>query len=255
MPARSPPREATACRSQAAAPSATPARSRASDAVLLRGRRQRDERLGRFDFEPRLFGAGVYIDGAAGTVTNAGAISAVYHGIFMLAGGSVSNAASGSISGQQQRGRFKNQAARSPIPAIFPARVRMAPVSISRTVAPSPTPRPGPSRVTNSVFSSRAVSRNVANYGSISGATYDGIVLGLGGTVTNAAGASITGASTGVYVKYSAAGTVTNSGHIGGTAQEHRRRPCRWRQRHEQFDGLDHGHAHSASSLPAVAAR
>ena len=43
-------------------------------------------------------------------------------------------------------------------------------------------------------------------------------MLGLGGTVTNAAGASITGGNNGVYVKYRAAGTVTNSGHIAGTA-------------------------------------
>ena len=46
---------------------------------------------------------------------------------------------------------------------------------------------------------------NVANSGSISGATYDGVVLGLGGMVTNAAGASISGARAGVYVKYRAA--------------------------------------------------
>ena len=57
----------------------------------------------------------------------------------------------------------------------------------------------------------------LANYGSISGATYDGAVLGLGGMVTNAAGASISGASVGVYVKYRAAGTVTNSGSISAS--------------------------------------
>ena len=57
----------------------------------------------------------------------------------------------------------------------------------------------------------------LANYGSISGATYDGVVLGLGGTVTNAAGASIKGGSIGVYVKYRAAGTVTNSGNISAS--------------------------------------
>ncbi|SEF14667.1 Ig-like domain (group 3) [Rhizobiales bacterium GAS191] len=54
-------------------------------------------------------------------------------------------------------------------------------------------------------------------YGSISGTTYDGVVLGLGGMVTNAAGASISGASVGVYVKYRAAGTVTNSGSISAS--------------------------------------
>ena len=40
----------------------------------------------------------------------------------------------------------------------------------------------------------------------------------MGGMVTNNAGGHITGGSTGVYVKYRAAGTVTNSGSIAGTA-------------------------------------
>src|SRR5581483_3948940 len=57
----------------------------------------------------------------------------------------------------------------------------------------------------------------LANYGSISGTTYDGVVLGLGGTVTNAAGASISGLTGGIYIKYRAAGTVTNSGNISAT--------------------------------------
>ncbi|MBV8914536.1 MAG: hypothetical protein JOZ05_16035 [Acetobacteraceae bacterium] len=57
----------------------------------------------------------------------------------------------------------------------------------------------------------------LANYGAISGGSYDGVVLGLGGTVTNAAGATITGASNGVYGKYRAAVTVTNSGTISTT--------------------------------------
>jgi hypothetical protein len=60
-------------------------------------------------------------------------------------------------------------------------------------------------------------SNTLANYGSISGATYDGVVLGSGGTVTNAAGASISGLRGGVYVKYRAAGTVTNSGSISAS--------------------------------------
>ena len=46
----------------------------------------------------------------------------------------------------------------------------------------------------------------------------DGVVMGMGGLVTNNAGGEITGGSTGVYVKYRAAGTVTNSGSIAGTA-------------------------------------
>ena len=44
-------------------------------------------------------GAGIYITGAFGTVTNAGAISGGYHGLFITNGASISNATSGSISG------------------------------------------------------------------------------------------------------------------------------------------------------------
>jgi hypothetical protein len=46
----------------------------------------------------------------------------------------------------------------------------------------------------------------------------DGVVLGLGGSVTNAAGASIIGLTGGVYIKYRAAGTVTNSGIINAAS-------------------------------------
>src|SRR5438874_1797476 len=55
----------------------------------------------------------------------------------------------------------------------------------------------------------------VVNSGSIAGGVY-GVYLGAGGTVTNAASDSITGGLRGVAIG-GAAGTVINSGHIGGT--------------------------------------
>ena len=90
----------------------------------------------------------------------------------------------------------------------------MAPVFTSRTAAASQTPPPGPSRGHPFGIFIEGAGAALANYGSILGATDDGVVLGMGGTVTNAAGASISGPSTGVYVRYRAAGTVTNSGGI-----------------------------------------
>ena len=65
------------------------------------------------------------------------------------------------------------------------------------------------------VFTS-GTSGAIANYGTISGTRNDGVVLGAGGTVTNAAGATIFGGSNGVYAKTGAAGSVTNSGNISG---------------------------------------
>ena len=55
-------------------------------------------------------GASVYITGATGTVTNAGSISAVFDGVFVADGGSLSNAASGSITAQNIGVFFKNRA-------------------------------------------------------------------------------------------------------------------------------------------------
>ena len=163
-------------------------------------------------------GAGVYIAGAAGTVTNAGSISGVYHGLFITGGGSVSNATSGAITGQHNGIVFKNQAGT---------------VTNSGNISGTGTSGTGVYLQNNGVITNKSTgiitghvfgafieggSGAVANYGSISSATDDGVVLGMGGTVTNAAGASISGPSTGVYVKYRAAGTVTNSGGISANA-------------------------------------
>ena len=211
---------------------------------------------------------GVIVQAAIGSVTNSGNIIAtVDDGVALFAGGSVTNNSGASISGARHpRGRASTS------PAV-PLRSRM------RAASREPT-RPGcciagggslsnatsgsisavgvgvffknqAGTVTNAGFitgtgtdgtgiylenggsvtntSTGTITGHkfgafleggfttLANYGSISGATYDGAVLGLGGIVTNAAGASISGASVGVYVKYRAAGTVTNSGSISAS--------------------------------------
>jgi hypothetical protein len=159
-------------------------------------------------------GAGIFIQVAAGTVANAGSISALDNGILLLAGGSVSNAASGSITGQVAGVFVKNEAGT---------------LTNAGAISGTGTDGSGVYLENNGAVTNEATGHiagqkfgafieggfgNVANSGSISGATYDGIVLGLGGMVTNAAGASILGGRAGVYVKYRAAGTVTNSGDI-----------------------------------------
>ena len=109
-------------------------------------------------------GAGIYITGAAGTVTNAGAISGGYHGLFITNGGSISNAASGFISGTHNGIVFKNQAG---------------------TITNSGTISGGSSGGTG-VYLKANSSANVTNTstGTISAAY--GIFATSGGTVTNA---------------------------------------------------------------------
>ncbi|SEE85431.1 hypothetical protein SAMN05444161_7459 [Rhizobiales bacterium GAS191] len=165
-------------------------------------------------------GAGIFITGGAGTVTNAGSIAEPsHHGVLMAGGGSFSNAASGSISAlvvgvfiQNQAGTLTN--------AGYITGTGTDGTGIYLENGGSAT-NTSTGTIAGHKFGAflEGGFTTLANYGSISGATYDGVVLGLGGMVTNAAGASISGASVGVYIKYRAAGTVTNSGSIsaGGT--------------------------------------
>ena len=163
-------------------------------------------------------GVGVFIEVASGMVTNAGSISAIGgDGVLLLEGGSVSNAASGSITGQPAGIFIKNQTGT---------------VTNAGQISGTGAQGTGVYLQNNGILTNASTGiivgqkfgafieggfGTLTNAGQISGATYDGVVLGMGGMVTNAAGASISGANTGVYVKYRAAGTVTNSGAITGT--------------------------------------
>ena len=163
-------------------------------------------------------GVGVFIEVASGMVTNAGSISAIGgDGVLLLEGGSVSNAASGSITGQPAGIFIKNQTG-----TVTNAG------QISGTGAQGTGVYLQNSGILTNALTGIIVGQKfgafieggfgtLTNAGQISGATYDGVVLGMGGVVTNAAGASISGANAGLYVKYRAAGTVTNSGAITGT--------------------------------------
>ena len=163
-------------------------------------------------------GASVYITGGIAAITNAGSISGSSpHGMLIEDGGSVLNEASGSISGVNTGVFFKVQ----------PGTVTNAGQITATGTQGSGVYMENGGSLTNTstgtitghkfgVFLEGAAT-TVANYGSITGTTYDGVVLGLGGTVTNAAGASISGLTGGIYIKYRAAGTVTNSGNISAT--------------------------------------
>ncbi len=163
-------------------------------------------------------GVGVFVEVASGMVTNAGSISALGgDGVLLLEGGSVSNAASGSITGQPAGIFIKNQTGT---------------VTNAGHISGTGAQGTGVYLQNNGILTNASTGiivgqkfgafieggfGTLSNAGQISGATYDGVVLGMGGVVTNAAGASISGANAGLYIKYRAAGTVTNSGAITGT--------------------------------------
>lgn len=163
--------------------------------------------------------AGVFVTGGAATITNSGSIAGPNHlGVLVAAGGSLSNAVGGAISGVDV--------------AVFFEKVAGTVTNAGSLSSGGPNGTgiylENAGGVTNlasgaiyghkfGVFLEGGFS-SLTNKGKISTATYDGVVLGLGGTVLNVAGATIVGASNGVYGKYRAAVDVTNYGSIGATS-------------------------------------
>ncbi|MBV9977279.1 MAG: FG-GAP repeat protein, partial [Hyphomicrobiales bacterium] len=163
-------------------------------------------------------GAAIYTVGGAANVTNSGNISATDHGILIDAGGTVSNTSSGSITAQNAGVFIKN------VPGTV---INSGHVSGTGTNGAGVylenngnVTNASTGTITGAFFGAfiEGGAGSLSNSGSISGATYDGVVLGLGGVVTNSAGGKVTGGSTGIYVKYRAVGTVTNSGGISGSS-------------------------------------
>jgi T5SS/PEP-CTERM-associated repeat protein len=135
---------------------------------------------------------GVYGFTGAWTIVNYGSITAPnYSGVYLGAGGTVTNAASASISG------FNGIDITGGVGDV---------VNSGSIAGLSPT----------SFGVVLATGGSVTNQsgGTISG--YTGVGLGSGGTVTNAASASISGVYEGIFF-YAAAGSVVNNGQIAGT--------------------------------------
>jgi len=162
-------------------------------------------------------GAGVFFTGGTGTLTNSGGISAVKFAVLVSAGGNVSNTQSGSISAgdigvflQNQAGTVTNAG------FISGTGTQGTGVYLENNGNVTNT---STGTITGQKFGAfiEGGFGTLANYGSISGATYDGVILGLGGIITNAAGASISSVNNGIYVKYRASGTVTNSGTVSAS--------------------------------------
>jgi hypothetical protein len=164
-------------------------------------------------------GAAIYTAGGATNVTNSGNVSATFHGILIEAGGSVTNNLGGTIAGQNTAGVYFKNVAGTVTNAGNISGAGTNGVGVYLAASGNIT-NASTGTITGGFFGAfvEGAAGTISNSGSISGANYDGVAFGLGGTVTNNAGGHITGGSTGVYVKYRAAGTVTNFGSIAGTA-------------------------------------
>ena len=160
---------------------------------------------------------GVFITGAAGTVTNSGSIASTkYGGVELVKGGSVTNSAGASITGGSV-GVYVGTGASGTVTnsgSINAANATGAGVDLA-----------GGGSITNNsggsisgggfgVFTTGALA-TLSNSGSISGS--HGVGLLAGGSVTNAASASISGQVAGVFTQGGAA-TLSNAGSISATA-------------------------------------
>ncbi len=158
-------------------------------------------------------GSGVFITGAAGTVTNGGTINGQAYGVVLDSGGLVTN--TGRIIGGEDGVR------------VFSLGTVINSGSIVATVDDAVGLHGGGS-VTNQVGGSitaagtqgagvyiASTTGSVTNFGAITGIDY-AVDLGAGGSVTNNLGASLTG-HRGINIQ-GAAGTISNSGSISGAS-------------------------------------
>ena len=163
-------------------------------------------------------GAAIFISGGMAAITNNGSLTGNQHeGVLIQAGGTVTNGATGVISAQDAGVFTKIQSGNvSNYGQISGTGPQGTGVYLENNG--SVTNATGAS-ITGAKFGAfiEGGAGTLTNYGTIVGGQYDGVIMGLGGTVTNAAGGSIRGVTGGVYGKYRAAVTVTNSGSIATT--------------------------------------
>lgn len=165
---------------------------------------------------------GVHIVNAAGTVTNGGTITGTNESVLLSHGGSVTNQQGGTING------------------LYGVVVRAAAGTVTNAGTITATGNAGIFFDTGGVVVNQTggtvngrgygiaiggTAGTVTNYGSIaSTGTINGVGVGIGvaltagGSVTNHAGATITGGKYGVYVTGGSAATVVNSGTITAAA-------------------------------------
>jgi Ca2+-binding RTX toxin-like protein len=164
-------------------------------------------------------GNAVYGAGGFWTILNAGTIEGTTgssgYGIDLLAGGSVTNAASAAIDGYTGGIVIENSAG-TIVNSGSIAGTGTASYGIHLLAGGSVTDATSASISGGTGVYIANGAGTVINSGSLVGANYYGVVLNAGGSVTNASSASITGLNMGVLIE-NGAGTVVNSGSIAGS--------------------------------------
>jgi len=159
-------------------------------------------------------GAGIFITGGAGTITNSGSIADVDHFGILLSSGKVTNSATGSILGSVA-GIAVNAGAGTITNAgsIISTAASGAGIDLEAGGSVANSRGGSVSGGNFGVFITGGTG-TVTNSGKITGAIYDGVLIASGGNVTNQAGGSISGGSSGVFLAL--VSSVANSGSITG---------------------------------------
>ena len=163
-------------------------------------------------------GAGIYITGAAGTVTNNSTISGVAYGVGLGHGGLVTNtrAITGGEDGVIVQGGIGTIANSGNITGTVDDGVALfAGGSVTNA---SGAVISGQGTLGAGIYITGGVG-TVTNAGSIAGPSHLGVLMSSGGSLSNAASASISALSVGVLFK-NQAGTLTNAGQITATGTD-----------------------------------
>jgi VCBS repeat protein len=163
-------------------------------------------------------GAGVYIGGAAGTVTNNSAISGVAYGVALGAGGTVTNASS--ITGGEDaitiHGTTGTIANFGNITGTVDDGIGLFAGGVVTNASGASIS--GQGTLGAAIYITGGVA-TITNSGSISGPNHHAVLIEAGGSLLNQASGSISAPNTGVFFKVQP-GTVTNAGLITATGTD-----------------------------------